>query len=228
MTNLLTHEVVKVRGSWQLHFSEDGHDGRISTFNEQTEEVDLQSLQEVFSKWVAEDGSGELKVVSNVGGKRSVVVLADITTPFKAGSCIVSAGVTAAEYSIPTFVFVRPRAGKQRVFWCVAAVGGYLKVDSYKGNRGKWVQDNWLGWNSMMEHDLGNGNLVLNTHTKENGTKQESVPWNERCLPETSVSTVGLLWLVCRWCWLSPGSRACTHPTRQLLLQPFLVACSFA
>lgn len=45
--------------------------------------------------------------------------------------------------------------------------------------------------------------LVFGTYLRDGSEKRGHLPWHERCLPSTSVSSCGLLALLCRWCAIS-------------------------
>ena len=64
-----------------------------------------------------------------------------------------------------------------------------------------WINETVGLWAHLFQTALGRDQIIATTYLAEgHSNRRQSVPFSERCLPETSMSLLGLLLHLTRWC----------------------------
>jgi hypothetical protein len=103
------------------------------------------------------------------------------------------------DFEWPVFVFAQPRPCRQRMFWSTDYIYKYFNMKSYQGVASAWwsrqVPPLEKGWLKAYGHPLHVGSTMVHAKNQQKLDK----PFNQRCLPENAVSTLGVLDVLHRW-----------------------------
>lgn len=171
---------------------------------DETFKNDEKDLDEIFHKRLVtkSDSGSTLYLMFNRYGKRSMSLLDDVTTPFKSGACVLSVGATAATFDFDVYAFHGPRGPGQRLFLvheCHAHVLGCTGLPE----QGKQMD---IRAQSRVDSPFGQG-AGRGKHIRDANCTRGDVPWDCRCLPNSSISTAGIMWLALRFAFCRPRQK---------------------
>lgn len=127
--------------------------------------------------------------------------LEEITTRFKSGEAKLDIEPTNACITVGLHFFHRARDLQARAYWELTGIYAALRLKVYNGIASKWYYNGMRSWKKELGNVFGLNNkcFVGSTHTAEGSTKEVQEPFDDRCLPSTSVNSMWLLWLMHRW-----------------------------
>ena len=106
---------------------------------------------------------------------------------------------TAATAEVQLYVFTRPRANKQFCFWAVADFYKLLQLTTFRALSSKWIGESAPSWEKIMIQSYGASQLVFSSFESEHTAKRAVLHQHQRCLGQTSMSTLGLLTMLATW-----------------------------
>ena len=121
-----------------------------------------------------------------------------ITTPHRAAQVRLLVGCTSASAAFNISVFHRARTCRQSVFWNCADMYVYMQLKTYKGEPSNWIDRCHEQWETRLSF-LGPGHIVYGNNAAGKQSARQGKPWHQRCLPNTSISTVRILALCFKW-----------------------------
>ena len=201
VVNTLTAQVKSLPGRWELQFDEDGLVGVL---------LDLRSghvraLDGVLNLVVVErsDRPGLHSMDVNKG-PQSCMPLDELRTPFRQASGKIQLSHCAAEFDFTLACMKQARAVQSRIFWRLHEVYKFLKLQSHKGCSSKWIFKSLPRWGSKFHDVLGGEHIILGTYFHDELSGRARLPWHQRCLPATSISTCALMYQLAKWMALVP------------------------
>ena len=200
--NALTGErKVLAPGAWGIEHDDEGKAVLFRVPSEDSEEVVLLDLDEVFGKRVSRhDGNGELFVLQQ--GVDKLQSLDAIRTKYSTADITVKSGVSSATFVMRVFIFHFARPGNQVMFWDMPQLYGFLSMKSYAGQRSTWVAKTKGRWLAAMQQAFDIECRVDSSHGNSKTCSRDAVPAHS-CLPVFSVNTVGFMLLLTRWAFAS-------------------------
>ena len=194
VTHLVTSEsAILPEGQWELIFDEAG-DGAVATVDAAGNEHVL-LLQDVFSKDLYQSGS-EFFVRMGKGPAHTTWSLDVAKARYGCGDAKISMR-GGGEVRFNVYVLEMPRHCQQRVYWGLKELYSVLKLKSYKGVATKWLHDALPSWHRYVDSLAAHCPSILSKHGNL-GSSHLHQPFYEGCLPETSMSTLGLLLILHR------------------------------
>lgn len=109
---------------------------------------------------------------------------------------------TSANVDMRRFVMKMSRHGKQCLFWPLALPYEVLQLSSFKKQAARWVQHELPRCSKWLAACLGDAQVGRGRQARV-GDDIEDMSGDLKCLPKTSVSTWGLLMLLCRFAFAS-------------------------
>ena len=203
-TNILSHERVSLPGLWTMVQDEDGSFGQV--YSEDLDyEGEPRDLDALFSESVYQSSDGmSLHLVRQGDGGPTVSSLDDLITRQRLATVQVLATDSAAKYAMNVVIFRRPREGNQRCFWDCTSLHTLLLLSGFQGVPSKWICQSSDRWERYLQKLTGCHLLVYSTYIHDGCKSRLAMPWRDRCLPQTSVATLGLVCLTTRWAHLAP------------------------
>ena len=204
VTHALTLESKTLDRLFNLELSDDGTVGMVVSCDDDEDQLDLDD--DVFTKRVVlKHSTQEYLVIQKVGSKCKTSNWADMFSSHKAGQLHLLVGASSATAELDTYIFAKPRSFGQRAFVSLHSVYKFMQLTAYKGQSCDWVDRCYNKWLDALQQHCGPGTyFVHSTFMHGKLPKKATLPWIERCLPSTSISTFGLLIMCSRWAWKSP------------------------
>lgn len=195
----LTHESTTLQGHWSLQMDDDGIEGFLQNF-EDPDNVDLLHLDDptvLKNKVVQAMDTEELLVVEMLPrGKKRVATLDSIITPHRPAVCKLNVGCSSASASFNVSVFYVSRSTRQSCYLQVRDMYAFFKLTTFAGQPSRWVNESEKAWFSRVSPVPGEGHMVYSNVVSSGYTTRQSIPWAQRCLPATSLSTASLRFIV--------------------------------
>ena len=186
ITHIITGESVKLPpGQWSLHF--EGADGALvnSAANH-----DVLLLEDAFTKDAYKSGT---ETFVRAGKAPAINTWSlDVAKPRYQSGDVSVAMLGGSTASILIYIFHLPRKASQKVFWGLKALYHILGLTSYEGVPSKWLHEAVPSWNRYIGSIAGHCATVLSKHGNLSDQRLK-MPFSERCLPETCLSTLGFL-----------------------------------
>ena len=216
-TNVWTHERVRLPpGDWEI--VHDADSGMYAFVGGQSGEDVLDPDAFPWTKVVFERAdTGDLYVHCPGRGKyRGPQSMEELATRFSTAAVTLEIPPTNAKIEMDCYVFHRPRDLQSRCFWSMASVYTACNLTTYNKTPSKWVWTGQLAWHTNLCHAFGPQQcIVQSTHTPDGCDKEQKDSFASRCLPSTSVSTCGFLWLLLRWGTLKPRRGGFQDPSNR-------------
>ena len=121
------------------------------------------------------------------------------STRFLSGEVDVPNTVAGGAFTWEVYVFHEPRPAKMRMFWTASCMYKYYRMTQYKGNASAWCSRSKAGWAKLWQHAFGSSQLVEGTTITGKNKAKSELPFMLRCLPEPSISTLGIISLAQRF-----------------------------
>lgn len=205
LSHLLTRErrLLPKIDSGEFHIMFDSESGMGFVYQEAGGEVEgLQfDVDEVFQTALFEEvTTGERWAIPRGGQPVSVDAEA---AQHREATVDLSIGPTNAGLKMQVYVFKVSRAARQRVFWPFQELYKAMSLQSHKGFPSSWVSHGLSRWGNMLQMLTGTIPIVHSNHGNTSERTAGSLRWPDRCLPLTSVSTLGLLLILQRFAFAS-------------------------
>jgi len=156
-------------------------------------------IESVFKKRLAQFPGDEdlyLKMDALADGRVPVLNLSTNRLRFEATEITFRVGNTAAEQSSDVF-FVRESRAGMSFFWSLTRLYKAMRLRSYCGEPSKWIYTNAVPWeNQLAKAGFAKDNMAYSTQVTE---KKKNSIGDRAFLPSSSTSTLGFLFLLCRW-----------------------------
>ena len=110
-------------------------------------------------------------------------------------------------------IFVVPRPGNQRVWWHLKDIYTVGKFDVFSGASSKWIFNMVDSWRAMFIEAFGCDQVVYGFQHSDESNHRNALGDDQKCLGESSVSTVGWLLLLLRWGYKVPRSGGLRAPS---------------
>ena len=98
-----------------------------------------------------------------------------------------------------TYAFVQPRTCGQSLYWSVSGLYDIFRMSSHAGSSSIWASRMRPSWSKAWRVAFGADMYVDGTMITGRNQEKTLAPWNERCLLEPSISTLGLISVLDRW-----------------------------
>ena len=162
----------------------------------------LSSVATLFTTTLYENSAtGEL-FVHQTGPDDKAITLDTFRSRYRAASCGVSLTNGSSSSTMQAFVFRVPRVPKQSIFWSMNSLYLLLGMKTFRGVPSKWAWNVGKRWEPVFVKSLGVSQMCFGTYLTEASTEKEKLHASSRCLPTSSVSTVGLLIMLVSWSFL--------------------------
>lgn len=122
------------------------------------------------------------------------------------GFIMVNVGPCNGASEVRCFVFVRPRCHNQRLFVSYMHLYSLMKLRTFSEQASRWVDAGKERWRSTFVEVFGSQQIVESTFITGHTKKKCQLCWSDRCLADPSVSVMGLLYQLARWCTLSASN----------------------
>ena len=214
-TNIVTHERRQLPpGQWEAIYDPSldcyvfagGEDGN--------EAIDVEEF--MTQTPLKHPDSDEIYIASEGANGQQVKSLQELRSRFRTLDVELSIMPTNAQLKWSVFVFHRPRPLASRAFWSLISAYKALGLTTYTGQPTMWVYRCQMSWAKTFAQAFGEDQLIVSsTHLTNDCKREKTSIFDDRCLPATSVSTVGLLWLLYRWSALTPRQGGMTVGARK-------------
>lgn len=212
LTNLVTRERVQLSGEYELVVDDEGEEALL--IGGGGDDGSIREVPPLFSQHLYESTTSERWILDMSNSGEAWTCLDALESKFKTAECKVDIGGGAAEGSFETFVFRRARDLGLYTFWSMASVYSFLKHDAFKGFCSRWVSRSRATWVKSWAGFIGSSaseHFVCAADDRGDRSKIDGQPWPTRCLPQSSVSTFGLLGNVLRWYCLPANHGGMSH-----------------
>ena len=200
VTNVVTHERHVLPGNW-VKITED--DDCMIFQEEGPDDEGLRDPDVLFQRSVlVQEETQEVWISERKADTFNYYTLDSIASRQRSAEVELKLGACAAKETINVAVFVRARSCNQRVFWQLQYFFKMLRLESTHGGvASKWVDKGQERWASWLKDTVGfgDGHIIYSTFLSPYTTKRSSLPFRERCLDSSSISTCGLMLLGARW-----------------------------
>ena len=116
---------------------------------------------------------------------------------------MVQHGETGFTAEMESYLLVQPLDFDARLFLPYKEIFKYLNLEKpgkRSGTAYYWIDHSREAWSSLFTAAFdGHDQIILNTYMSESSRIKVSLAFPQRCLPETSVSLLGLLYQLARW-----------------------------
>ena len=206
VTNILTYEKHALPGQWEL--TVDGADGMLFQVSEAggPDNECIKDVETLFAKTLYTNNGDpdDLWIHESVNGEVVWTSISLAASRQRTAQATMLVGPTEAGHDFDVTVFRRPRPSSQKCFWSLSDLYVCIGSDSFQ-NASKWVDRGLPRWNGWLKKVLGDGHFIFSTFLHENCHKRRQLPFHERCTAATSVSTAGLISLLCRLAYFTKG-----------------------
>ena len=113
-------------------------------------------------------------------------------------TCRCACGELPTEVTSDILSLPWPRGGGCRYLWSLSSLYGALKLKQYKGRAGRWIDAGIVGWKEIVTTYRVDGQHIFHGRLSEMANASDADPI-EKYLDNPSVTTFGLLSLLCTW-----------------------------
>lgn len=200
LTDIVTQERARLVGDWSLVIDEGNTDRGVLLKSVGAEdELEAQAVEDVLRKDIGISPSGERFLLTKVDGSVHHQSFDMLMSKMVRASVSIRMLSSAACCDVAVFVMKFRRSCGQLVYWSLVDVYAMLDLSSYNRQASKWIFHCLPGWAKFMLPFLPGSMVVHSKHRNLSDSRLREVPWYDRCLPQTSISTVGLMLLLARW-----------------------------
>ena len=161
----------------------------------------LSVVKHEFNRWSRfrlnkQEGASEMFV--HRGGPADQLQSFDVyRMKYRCSKLQVSLSSSNQSSDLEVFVFKRPRAPKQMIWHSLMSLYFLLGMRSYCGVASKWAWNFMDRWAPKLISIFGHEHFARGTSGSDDNSKKRAMEQQWRCLPGSSVSTVGLLFCCC-------------------------------
>ena len=191
LTHMLTQESVELpQGTWQLFFDEESGDAVVCR-GDGNDTGDVLHPCDLFERNAyVSDKSGEIFIQSKLGTRTIIQAFDADASKFAEAKTTLSINVgVVAHVELPTYVFKLARPGNVRFYWACIALYKHLNMRSFSGIASKWLHGSQPGWDRSLKEITGRSQFVLGSHKNLGEQRLSALPFRDRCLPTTAVTT---------------------------------------
>ena len=139
---------------------------------------------------------GQIRTSPEPGALQFVSMDGDLLR-FRVGSASFSLRTVAKRVVLDLAFFSRPRGAKQHAFWSVKSLFPLLNIKTYDSQCSKWLAMGYKNWQRHLVERYGDGHIVFGMGSTL--TFDGPVGAWQRCLPDFSFSTLGMLDMLHKW-----------------------------
>lgn len=207
LCDAVSYDRVAVPPGWSRHF-DDELSGRavLICVRGDEGEPEVRCAEDVLKLDIAEASDGARFVIwLRDKGKepQSLDVALSWHVPATMALAVGAAQVTV---DIDVWVMKRVRPFGLCVFWEIARFYSLLSLTSYAKQPSKWVHHSMASWELAM-CQLPRTHFLHSRHTNSSGENLQRIPWFDRPLSNTGVSTIAIVLLLGRWAFASAMQR---------------------
>lgn len=200
VTHTTTQERVKLVGKWSLAVDEGNTERGVLMRDTGTEgQPELQALEDVLRKDIGVSPSGERFLLTRIDDQVHHQSFDELMGKMLRACVSVRMLTSSATCDISVYVMKMSRACGQLVVWPLVDVYSMLDLSCFNRQAPKWIFQGLPRRAKFMAPHLPGSLVVYSKHGNLSDARLRQLPWYERCLPQTSLATVGLLLLLSRW-----------------------------
>jgi hypothetical protein len=205
LTNTITQEIKRFSGlKYELCISDDDTDAVMLGFSCNADDDDpeptlVQGLyDDLFKEQVmlADDGNVFLRKINRDASHDEF--LPDRLSRHEEADVILSVGALAADVSFCTYVMAIRRGSLMRIFWPCQKFYMVFRLQCYLNTPSKWVNRRQDLWSRELDAVFGEC-VLFSKHGLVSGARKDRTPLQMRCLPQTCMSSVAMLFMLGRW-----------------------------
>lgn len=186
LTNLVTTEQSTLQlddAEYQLVLDEDTGDGCV-VLRKAAGDPDVHFLDDVFQQQLVCDGENNIFWKEKGNTEDVGIPLEMESTRFAPGMLTLTSVMTGASFGWQVFNFLQPRGCKQSLFWSLADLYKYFKMESYNGSWSIWASRQRPAWEQMWTLAVGSSQMIESTMVGGMCRKRKSdIAFASRCLP---------------------------------------------
>ena len=133
--------------------------------------------------------------------KDEAIAIESESTRVRSATVSVPNASNGGDFVFSTYVFARARKGNQQMCWAASDVYKFFfAMTTYQGSSSVWASRQRETWCRMWLESYGAELFVVGTTvTGRNASNSAAVAFADRCLPNPSLATLGLLDLLTKW-----------------------------
>ena len=221
-TNVITYEKVALK-AMHCETNENGDTGElvILMLDEHGGHT-LVHPETLFARQLFRLEDGRERYVQELGKTPKMWSLDEARTQHRAATLSVWPTASTAKYDVEVYMFRRPRVPNVRVYWSLTCIYKAMGMTCYQKVPSKWIWSCTPKWLEMQLMYFGTPQLCYSTYLSESTSRRQGEIQSDRCLANTSISTLGLVALLTTWAFARRGRGAAMDPdvrthARQLL-----------
>jgi hypothetical protein len=182
---------------WELDFDEDT--GRAFVLSLQADAMgshEFHLVDSLLTKDIVEDQHG----AKYLQGPSGQFPLHNITCRLRPGTVTVSTSVCGGSTAdVGVTIFRQSRCCNNSMFWALTDLYTVLSLSCYKGQPSKWMYESYPRWQHYLDDCNLTNTVVFSKHCSLGDERKANLPFSDRCLHHTSISTLGLLVRLVMW-----------------------------
>lgn len=199
LTDTVTFERVSLKGQWELVFDDDTGAAALAGCDCDGQEC-MYLAVDLMRKGLYMDNRGERFIVyTNKQGATERISFDLHLTKYRDADVQLRLGDTSATASLIVFVMAQARSANMRVWWGLFDIYRLLNLNTFAGQPCKWVNAGLCKWRNWLLPHIGGSHTILSKHWNLSPQTVQELPWYDRCLPQTSISTILCLVCLCSW-----------------------------